>query len=682
MRKRPLFKNTPLLILFVFLSLNNILAQISDNQGFRRHFLIFYDISGSFQRCEESNPNLRRNIVSLFSNQGLSDPSRSFIQIETEDFFNPSTDNISFFHFGLSSPNYQRMREYYWQRRPADQLFNNFIDLFFDQQTDWSDFRSAKKEATASDYIGQVLPSTFTPFGEGITLSNIVYPAALMNTIHSSADEYYIIIISDFLSGSNFGNRMDYRLISELFHHDQNIYHGFINLLTTLENSFYNIKVLEVDFPTKCLNQTVYIGLLGYKVLPLVGVSKTENPLIRINSNIEMRQLSHESHVFRLPAIDLFFLHNQNLSLNSIALHINDTIGNLLYKHELSSRINGALISSFTNKEIVQKNDSYLLPAFRITCPEIAELKPDILDLELIIVTDFRFLDNKVLRYNYSVSRTLDSKSIIYKSHINILIMQIFLPALLVFILVIILLYKGRPNRISFKIEELADSYEKFDYGGDGRIKAPYLPWVFEGSDGKYNFPVSYKLLYRSNQYLFWRKIPVYLTLHVNECPPGFEVFIERDDYSLITDNSEFKVYAGSRLQKFQVVINQIDSTKKITDPELVSFHITYNTLVKKIFSFSLNSKFSYKFFIGPDLGNVFVAFDPGTTGSCVASGTETSDIYIETRAFGEELITPSIVTITPPGPAAEDLILLIDNDLLDNPVCLRFRRNSITGTG
>jgi len=677
MRKHPSFKKILLLLLFLIILLEAGTAFSNTNNGnFRRHYLVFYDVSGEFQRCENANPNLRRNIISLFSNEGLSDPSRSFVQIETEDFFNPATDNISLFYFGLSWPNYQTMREYYWQRRTPDQLFDNFTDLFFDKKADWTDFLASNQSVTSAEYFDHVLPSSFIPFGNGITLSNIVYPAALMNKIHTSADEYYIIIVSDFLSGSNFGNRMDYRLISELFHHDQNIYLGFINILTTIENSFYNIKVLEVDFPTICLNRTVYIGLLGYRILPLAGASKTENPIIRINSNLELRQRAHESPEFRLPPIDLYFLHNQKLTLSNINMNISDANGNLLYNDELAGRNNGDLFSPFTQKEIKHLNETYLLPPFRINTPYIADIQPDTLDLAFKIVTEFQFLDNRILRYNYSVSRTLDSKSIIYKSHINILIMQILIPALLVFILVIILLYKGRPNRIGFKIEELADTYEKFDYEGDGRIKAPYLPWVFEGNDCRYNFPVSYKLIYKSRQNIFWRKIPVYLTLHVDQCPAGFEVFVEGEDYALITDKTDFKVYAGSNARKFQVVINQIDTTKTITDPELISFHIAYNTQVKKIFPFRLNGRFSYKFFVGPDLGNVFIAFDPGTTGSCVASGTETSDVYIETRAFGEGVITPSIVTITPPGPTVK--INNIDEDLLDNQMIFDYGETAL----
>jgi molecular chaperone DnaK (HSP70) len=50
-----------------------------------------------------------------------------------------------------------------------------------------------------------------------------------------------------------------------------------------------------------------------------------------------------------------------------------------------------------------------------------------------------------------------------------------------------------------------------------------------------------------------------------------------------------------------------------------------------------------YKFLIGPDLQNVWVAFDPGTSGSCVAVGSAPNNIILSKNRWEQE-ISPSVI--------------------------------------
>lgn len=227
--------------------------------------------------------------------------------------------------------------------------------------------------------------------------------------------------------------------------------------------------------------------------------------------------------------------------------------------------------------------------------------------------------------------------------------MEIFIPILIIICILLVLLHKGRPSLILFKIEDLADTYEKFDFEGEkpeGRIRASFLEWENSPDHHSYPFLLWHKLQYNSSYNIFWKKIPMYLTLNVENCPKGFEIYIENQYGECFTEDNEFRVFSGKEASEINIVLNQIDTSAKLDIPELIKIQIKAVIDISKFFfNVRLEKLFNYNFFVGNPIGKVFISFDPGTTGSCVMSGTETGDIYCETDENKNELITHSIVS-------------------------------------
>ncbi|MEO0726971.1 MAG: Hsp70 family protein [Bacteroidota bacterium] len=58
----------------------------------------------------------------------------------------------------------------------------------------------------------------------------------------------------------------------------------------------------------------------------------------------------------------------------------------------------------------------------------------------------------------------------------------------------------------------------------------------------------------------------------------------------------------------------------------------------------SLETMVTYHFLLGPDLGNVWLGIDPGTSGCCIAAASPVQPAVIE-QVHGEDKITPSMIT-------------------------------------
>ena len=54
----------------------------------------------------------------------------------------------------------------------------------------------------------------------------------------------------------------------------------------------------------------------------------------------------------------------------------------------------------------------------------------------------------------------------------------------------------------------------------------------------------------------------------------------------------------------------------------------------------------TYQFHIGPDLGETWIGIDPGTTGSCIAVATDSTDLTIEKDDDSKDKIYPSELLI------------------------------------
>jgi len=210
-----------LLFLLIVLFPCTLMAQ--DKNVFRRHYLILYDNSYPFYSREERNPRILKTMQALFTNQiprGVDGRINNLVYEREKKvpFFEPAQDEISFYYFGLNRYHADYLLGYRDRLKRNKKLYTEFKERFINSQDlNWSKVREKYKN-NAAEYIKSLWRHKKPEWANGYTFSNIVYPVALerINSEHF-ADEYILIIVSDFLTGADFGNRQDYGLVHQIF---------------------------------------------------------------------------------------------------------------------------------------------------------------------------------------------------------------------------------------------------------------------------------------------------------------------------------------------------------------------------------------------------------------------------------------------------------------------------------
>ena len=204
---------------------------------------------------------------------------------------------------------------------------------------------------------------------------------------------------------------------------------------------------------------------------------------------------------------------------------------------------------------------------------------------------------------------------------------------LLLSVIIIILIILGKPVNIDYKTDKLLDSFEETDYDKDGRIKRDYLGWNFKDYPIKVNYQVLYK--WEKNPFNWKNKVSVRLE---NVClPEGFQILLKKNnnDFYEYHSNYELVLLTGG---EFWIIIEQLDNHINLSQPQLMKFDI--HVLVT---STNIRKTIDYEFIIGEDLDDLWVAFDPGVTGTTVAFGNDNYNIAILKNKKGNQ-ITPSVL--------------------------------------
>ena len=209
----------------------------------------------------------------------------------------------------------------------------------------------------------------------------------------------------------------------------------------------------------------------------------------------------------------------------------------------------------------------------------------------------------------------------------------LFIIAIAIILIVIVLIAIGKPMGMNYKVSKFLDSFEKTDYDKEGRIKHDYLFWNF--SD--YTIKIKYWIFFRWNKNPFNSKNKVSVKLDNIKLPDGFDI-------SLIEKNDDFHEYAIDYVMElnncndFFVKITQTENNIDFSEPQLVKFSI--NIIGG---NFDIRKTINYKFLLGADLGESWVAFDPGTTATTIAFEVDGKEITIAKNKKGETL-TPSVL--------------------------------------
>lgn len=654
---------TALLILLTFSN--------SFSQTFRRHFIIAYDVSSPFIYAENNCPAYQQALINLFSNKSVYRYNEAYqdnINLERKNglvFFDPKRDEISFFQFNVAGDEFDRLR---WTANNYNEkgIVAEFNKLFLkDKKLNWTTF-SAKGGVTASpsNYITSALSIQPTPpnFSGGVSMSNFVYPLVLDKIDTTKyAEEYVLILLSDFLTGSMLGNTKDLDRVRDIY---RATYASGLpptspvtyikKQIDFLASQYYKIDFFQYSFiPANTSNQ---IGIIAYKIKPKIGVLTPEDVSLFVDGDLSLDQRGYQSQEFKTSETKIKFTHNKNLIPTELRMTVilPSAIGDkVLFDEVIAAKDEtGIWKSKFTDDNDLMSFDSskltYFLPPFKISLDSIIN-KRNFGNLKFLyqFKTKYEVANTQPLNFIYETERALPIQNIDYSTKATIIIMNIVLPILILIGLLIFLAVYGKPRRIFLLIDGYLDSFEKIDYKTDGKLLTPFKAWSNELQNGVDLLLVNGAIEYKSPSFpLNWNS-SIYLQLTVEKIPAGFEMFLKHD----LEDLKEFGAGTPTTIKKgknnkllFAVGIRQTDVTKTIIDPELVKFSV--EAVIKDSILFIKSEQrdtVEYKFHVGADLRDVWVGFDPGTSGSCVAVGSSTDNIILgEDRAKNK--IIPSVL--------------------------------------
>ena len=658
-------------IILLLWSFNNTLAQ----QTFRRHFIIAYDVSTPFVHAVNATPAYHQALVNLFSNKLVYRYSEAYqdnLYVERRNglpFFDPDRDEISLFHFNIAASEFDRLRRI--SNADENEIVSTFNNLFLkDKNFNWTNFPGG------SDLSGYVLhmlsiPPTPSRFGNGVSMSNFVYPLVLDQIDPDKyAEEYVLIILSDFLTGSTFGNTKDLDRVRDIF----KIPYG-VSLsgdspvsyikkqIDDLASQFYKIDFFQYAFlPPRSNN---LIGIIAYKVKPKVGVLTPEDISLFVDGDLDLQQRGYQSQRFKTSETRIKFTHNENLEIHELKMSVSSQLNGekkVLFEDVVASKDEtGAWTSRFTkNKQLMRFDESqhaYFLPSFKISLDQkINQRNFRNLVFQYEFKTKYTATNNQPLNFIYKTERVLPVDNINYSTKASVIIMFYLIPILAVLLLLYFMVKYGKPEKLLLRIDGYLDSFEYIDYKTSGKLLTPFKAWDRNQHAVDYLL-VDGEIKHKSDSYLFNWNSPVYLRLQQVSVPDGFELFLKpnTDDLKEFGSDNVLSVRKRNNKISFVVGIRQNDITKVLVDPELVKF--TVEAVIKDAVFFiksEIHERLEYKFHMGVDLQDAWVGFDPGTTGSCVAVGSATDNIILgEDKARNN--IIPSILVFDKSEPFQEN---------------------------
>lgn len=640
----------------------------SDNRYYRRHYHIVVDQTPDIQESEA--------IDALFAylSNSLKDPNSKI-------GFDHKTDEISLYVFGLDG-RYDRYTDW-WYRDRKDHIPSSYDKIWRQSRnighTNYSDseiydiflsnFIQSRGSFSTSglsidEFIEKKIKNLFHTNDSlaeeidrhsGVTLSKYVYPAILEligeQKRKPSVDDI-LIIVTNYQSGAyDMGTSADILNLGSLLdgedrYQNENSRFSYFNAqFDILEAPFYKVPLfLEVfkvkqksDNNSKNAQPVIDANKLGVKSL------EGTNPFLA--SNLNINQKAHGSSAYDLEDVQITFNYGEDVEANRVELRVlcND---NVIFEECIDD------ISKFYDKS----KKTYIFPGHTINLGKSFDVE-DTISIDYTFFTTVNLGNNDKLSKVFSVTRDYEftNENIISFAEDNNTIIMGALIVLLVLISIALLIRyiyirRGRNCKFTAKINIGTISNERFLRVKNNKVTNLDC-WYW---DGIYNE----------------RGITVQLSLDIARptFSKEYEYLIEAKvtdndanyDFSFKPNSARHQTPQGGTYQandwvpidfndmRFHVVAYLDKSNTNqpnFTNDNILKMGISIRlkrvlkngTIENMVFQNGRNELTDeYIFIVRPKLenSNLWVAFDPGTSGSCIAYGvagapTDTRDLFV-----------------------------------------------------
>lgn len=613
-----------------------MLMTLSVFAQYRRTFIILQDNSGSYYNSSVSDiQHLQNKLIDLFGNEYVFD-EYSLINRELEQgvpFYDKSSDKIHFYWFVAD----QKDNVIFFN---SDGSYDIFESYFLTKTIDYNNQESLKHFFDKIYSNRPTLKSANNGYGiSTYSFTSFAYPLCMDILPSEYSKEYIVVLISDFKAGSTFGNKQDEKIFKDAF---RNKARNVLNRVSHLNSQFVKIDLGDYY---KDAGYNSIIGFYVFKIRPNAGAPNPENIEVRIDSDIHLEQNYFEGNSYKMTPTKIVFNHAENLSIDKVNVEFKLPNGKVV-QQDITSKM-GENKGTFMFDVI----DGIILPG--ITNSSLGGN----IDLKYIFDTSFCIDDSnqKFIKYTFETKRTIDYTNFTFQTKLSTMEISVIIATillLLITIVIVVLWRKGKPTGILTKFSHFNDSYESYDYSteGQGKIHTDYKCWsVNDQLRGSFEIKVYGRLNYKQhNRFYNWQEETGYMIrIYPSKLifPNGFEAYISSGGKISNNANMPIEITDAFKDSKFEFSVVFRDKGAVLTEPQPFAFEIELASVNNGIRSFTVSTRVSYQFHVGPNLGNVWLGLDPGTTGSCIAIATSSDDLTIE-QNNDEDLISPSVILI------------------------------------
>lgn len=581
-----------------------------------RHFIIVVD-----QTINSSNNNLSALYKGLSCWLQGKDPlqyiERNASVVPSSLNFDQQNDAISLFAFGMPGNGHKMNSEYgrihseCWNGSKSEQyVFKDVTKSLIHKRERYINgerltaYNGQQDKMSLSNFLRDCLRPLFNsqdPLhimisnNSGITMSHFVYPL-IMNFIskEETANEYYLILVSDFKSGQYSNNDQDdkntlYSLISGKSH----IMAYFERQIKSMRAPFVQAEYLHF--------QAGDLGARGVRLIHKDIVMKSQ---LYLNSSLELSQ--KRGNQFNLSDANITFDKDKATTIDSIGVMIME--GKKLLSYRTIVRGDDKIAKLLTEKR------EYEIPAQ--TSMDLGQSSLGDITVKYIFFTMSHDSEgNSVLPVSLTSQQIIAKESITYIDQEFRRTMTIVLITLSFIIIIAIMYWLGRKKKVVVNISRFAQKYVNVtkDRG------AVELPCWFYVKDNNLN------RIKVSGSVECCRKMTIggmtKLYVRLQEAQPnGFSYYVNGKE----CNNFLYIPLKGNKFS-FELDIN--------INPDIVDVRLLHTCSVMMDFKVetSIGGLFKhtdvgispevYDFYFIEDLGRAWVGFDPGTSGSCVAVG-------------------------------------------------------------
>lgn len=575
-------------------------------------------------------------------------PDRSVIPEPVK--FDTIYDAISLFAFGMAGSgnmksDYGRIHnECNSGSRSADYVFNDIINSLIQRRSRYVHGnreevgKSQAKAMTLENFQKTDMLKLFNgrdpqrsriSDNSAVTLSHFIYPL-IMSFISKNepAYEYYLILVSDFMSGTySYNDAYDRKIIEDMtsssLHPKYNQY--FIQQINDMRAPYVEVEYLRFE----ANNNTI-----GAKGTRLMFKSTVQKPQIYLTSSLYVGQKG--GNEFTISEARITFDKDSMTTVDSIQIVVREGNQVLCYK-------------------MIDPNDvSINEREYKITKQTVDLGKQGLGDLSISYIL-FTMSHDKtgesVLPVALEASQIIESDQIAMINQQKRKMIQILLFSLLALATLATLILRGRKKSLDAHVGRFAQKYVNVTEN-DGSVELPC--WFHKDKNDK-SIHVNAKVV--KKKYSIGGNTKLFARLQ-DGTPNGFSYFIDTKD---ATEFIEVKKGKGGEYD-FNINIamdpNKVDPSELSTCKVLLDFKVESSLfgLFKHIDVIEDIDKIEFYFL--NDLGTAWVGFDPGTTGSCVSYG-----------CTGGALDNPNIKLVKVEGEEIIPSKLVLNKDFGETPV-------------